>query len=462
MAFLGRYCEARGAGWAALLCLGVGCAAPRPNLIVISLDTLRADRLGAAGGAGSLSPNLDRFAEESVVFTQAFAQSNETRFSHASLFTSRYPSELGDLAGEFNIPASTPTLASLATAAGYETAAFVAGGHMAGEFGLSGGFSTYEDAADWGGLQHTAPEALAWRAARPAGSPSLVFIHSYDCHARYLKPTPWGYLRSKPEDEGLGAVVGRSVAGSGAVIDGAALSDPEAAMVRAGGVLRFNHGAGSAALDPDPAPLSPADVALVAGLYDGAVSWADLHFGLLMADLEASGALEDSYVVVLSDHGEELGEAGHFGHRLGLDDVNLHVPLLIRPPGGADGRRLDGLVSLLDVTPTLLDLIGAAPVAQARGRSLKPLIEPETGGEVAPVPAVFSEGALRLLSARGPSARLVSEGLSADQPYAAPLLAATPIDGVGLRLTGEAAAGPALQAAMVEWRAALLLGEGTL
>lgn len=443
----------------AVLGLGLGpaCAPARPNVIIISLDTLRADRLGAMGGHQGLSPNLDRFADEAVVFTRAYAQSNETRFSHASLFTSRYPSELGDLSGAFDIPSSTPTLASLATAAGYQTAAFVAGGHMASEFGLGAGFSTYDDGADWGGLQQTAAAAVDWLGARDRGQPSLLFIHSYDCHARYLKPTPWGYLRADPREEGLGALVGRSVAGSGAVLDGAALSDPEAAMVRAGGLLRFNRGAGAAALDPQASPLSPADVALVAGLYDGAVGWADLHFGLLMADLERSGALDDSYVVVLSDHGEELGEAGYFGHRLGLDDVNLHVPLLIRPPGGGTGQRRDALVSLLDLTPTLLELMGAAPAAHARGRSLRPWVEPGASGEVPAVDAVFSEGALRLLSARGPTARLVAEGLSPSQPYAAPLLAASPIDGVSLRLSGDAEAGPALHAALVAWRAALLL-----
>ena len=442
----------RGVAAAGLL---VGCSNRPPDVIIVSLDTLRADRVGAAAGAPSLTPNLDAFAAESVRFTQAYAPSNETRYSHAALFSGRYASELGELDSSFAIPTATPTLAALATAAGYDTGAFVAGGHMSMRFGLSGGFGLYDDAASWGGLQQTGPAAVAWLRRRPEGRPALLFVHSYDCHSRYLKPTPWGYLRADPQDEGLGAVLGRSVGGSASVLDGAALSDPDAAMTRAVTTLRFNHGAGSAALDPAPGPLSPAEVAELAALYDGAVAWTDLQFGLLMSALDEAGALDHSYVIVLSDHGEELGEAGHFGHRLGLDDVNLHVPLMVRPPGGAAGRDEGALVGLIDVAPTVLAMIGAPPLPGARGRSLLPLIDPDGHAPFVAPEAIFSEGALRLLSARGPTARLTAEGLSVRHPLAPALIAASPIDGAGLRLTGDPAAGPSLRAALAGWRSSL-------
>ncbi len=444
-----------------VLTLGpVGCVQQRPNLVIVSLDTLRADRLGAYGNMDGLSPNLDRFAGESWVFDQAFAQANETIYSHASLFTSRYPSELMALRGDFRIPDGTRTLAGALHGAGWETAGFVAGGHMAQEYGLSAGFTRWEDGASWGSLQETGAQAIHWLDTRKDEKPFFLLIHGYDTHERYLKPPPFGRSalpKGKPEtgnhsaataSENLGEALGEQVGGASLVFDGHAFSSVDAALWLSSERSRFDRGAGLAEWDPAATALKPEDVAHLAGLYDGAVVWMDAQFGLLMAELEERGVLDESWVVVLSDHGEELGELGTFGHRAGLADANLHVPLLIRPPGGGPGQRLDSLVALIDVAPTLLQVLGQVDLPGAEGRSLLPLMGGGAPWEARPV---FSEGALRLLSARGPGARLTCEGLSSDNPHTSALIRTLPVDERTLRLTGDAAETETLRAALADW-----------
>ena len=456
---------ARGRWVVLVLALGaIGCAQQRPNLVIVSLDTLRADRLGAYGNTDGLSPNIDRFAGESWVFDQAFAQANETIYSHASLFTSRYPSELMALRGDFRIPDGTRTLAGALHGAGWETAGFVAGGHMAQEYGLSAGFTRWEDGASWGSLQETGAQAIHWLDTRKDEKPFFLLIHGYDTHERYLKPPPFGRSAlpiDTPKSDGqssenhadtLGEALGEQVGGASLVFDGHALSSVDAALWLSSERSRFDRGAGLAHWDPGATALQPKDVAHLAGLYDGAVVWMDAQFGLLMADLEERGVLDTAWVVVLSDHGEELGELGTFGHRAGLADTNLHVPLLIRPPGGGPGLRLDPLVGLIDVAPTLLDVLGQEGLLGAEGRSLLSLMDGVPDWETRPV---FSEGALRLLSARGSGARLTCEGLSSDNPHTSSLIRSLPIDDRTLRLTGDGAEAESLRKALADWNEVL-------
>ncbi len=423
------------------------CAAPpqRAGILVVSLDTLRADRLGAWGSTAGLTPNLDRFAAESVVFDRAFAQSNETLYSHAALFTSRYPDRLDAMDGTFRVPASTPTLADAFTGAGWATAGFVAGGHLSRSFGLDRGFAQWDDTSSWGSLRETSALALHWLDTRQGEAPFFLFVHAYDTHDRYLRPSPFGYAFADPGDQGLGARLGRTVGGASSVLGGAWTERPDTPELLAASP-RFDHGRAVRELDPTAAPLSEADVLHLAALYDGAVAWEDACFGRFMAGLDARGLLDRITIVVLSDHGEELGEGGVFAHRATLDDAVTRVPLMVRLPGGAHGgRRLTGLVELVDVAPTLLDLAGVDAALYGDGQSLVRGIE---GGEEVARSTAVSVGALRLLSVRGPTARLTAEGLSVDNPHLDALLAVAPLDGVSLRLGGDPAAEPTLRAAM--------------
>ncbi len=433
----------------ALITLFLGCGGPPPAdlVVVVSLDTLRADRLGAYGSTAGLTPNLDRFAAEAVTFDQAFATSNETLYSHASLFTGRLPAHLDTLDASFSLPAGAPAFAETLAAGGWDTAAFVAGGHLAKSFGLSAGFRVYDDSAAWGSLQDTVPPALAWLDRRDAAAPALLFVHGYDTHDRTLKPTPFGYARASARREGVGAELVRVTGAASRVLDGHFLVRMDLARRMSLAQPRFARGRGLAAADPDATPLTPNDIGHVAAVYDGAVMWADVWLGLLLAGLEARGLLDNATILVLSDHGEELGEDGTFSHRYSLVDATLRVPLMVRLPGGAGGgRRVTGLVELTDIAPTLLSLAGLQAPANLDGRSLVPAL---VGNPWAGRAWATSEGALRLRSVRGPAARLTAEGLTAGNPLAPALLAVAPVDGVSLTLVGDEREIPALRVALV-------------
>jgi hypothetical protein len=181
-------------------------------------------------------------------------------------------------------------------------------------------------------------------------------------------------------------------------------------MTRPGPPLQFDH-----------VRLTQEDLAQVEGAYNGAVAYADAWFGLMMADLQQRGMLENTVVVVVSDHGEELGESGVYNHRYSLSDSVLQVPLMIRMPGGeGEGRRVRETVALMDVMPTLLKLAGAVVPTEARGSDL---LGPRTES------LAFSEGPLREISARGAAGRLTFSGVGADSPYLPELLRVADLGG---------------------------------
>ena len=434
-----------------MVLLGLGCGrsldVPAQGIIVVCLDTLRADRLGVMGHPGGLTPNLDRLASEGVVFREVYAQANETVLSHASMFTGVEPSIWGPFERDYGLPADARTIAGRLHGAGWQTGAVVAGGHMARSYGFDAGFDHYDDGLNWGSLTETGPRALQWLDDRAEGAPFFLFVHSYDTHDRYLKPTPFGYSRAEREHAGLGRELGRTAGGASQIADGAWLGTTNVLEQLAQTRPRFDRARG-AAQAPGAVPLTPDDVSHLAGLYDGSVAWADAAFGLFMADLDARGRLDDTWLVVLADHGHALGSEGFFHHRFDLSDETLHVPLIIRPPGGADtADAVDGLVSLMDVGPTLLALAGRPAVPALRGETLW------DGRWRAPGHAVVrSEGRLRLMSVRSSGARLVSEGIDVHAADAAQALESAEVDGETLRLVGDQRQADRLQAELVAWR----------
>ncbi len=444
---------------------GAGCAPPPPDpvgapVVLVSLDTLRADRLGAYGNPDGLTPNLDRFAAEGVVFEQAYSQTTTTAPSHASLFTSRYPSEQ-NLEGRQPGIDGMPTLAEVLGAYGWRSGAFVAGGDLSPEMEIGRGFGTWESVKDFGSLWHTAPPALAWLDANGAGSDWLLFVHGYDAHSPYLKPTPYGYAIADASYRGVGQVAVRS--STDRLVDGAYLPD-----------LRIFHDViGRAALPRSPAAraevlerskaagpvltATEADLEHVRHVYDGGVAYADTQFGLLMAGLEQRGILDRATVIVFSDHGEQLGEDGLFNHCCGVGDEESHVVLMARLPGGQrGGGRVSGLVELVDVMPTIVDLAGGKPPAGARGVSLLPALrgEPFEGRAVA-----FTQGGpgMREVGARTAAGRLVWYGVGSADATAVERLRTAPLPGPAFTasewLDADAQAG--VRDAMVTWLASL-------
>ncbi len=418
-----------------------GCspaASSPPSVVLVSLDTLRADRLGAYGSTLDLTPNLDRFADEAMVFRHAYSSANETLYSHASLFTGLEPSEVAPLGPEFYIPEEIPVLAQVLQSYGYATGAFVAGGHLDPQFGLTRGFDTWQSSPPWGSLFHTFPLALRWLDGLKPDQPWFAFIHGYDTHARYLKPPPFGYLDGELTAGPPGQWVVQDPVGTLRLADGRFHATVEEVVAVAEAHLHPRgpeaRGALLAQAEAASSPtLSAADLQQVVAAYSGAVRYADALFGLMMAALERRGVLEKAYVVVLSDHGEALGEDGMFDHRYGLSDAEVAVPLMIRAPGGrGSGRVCDQVVSLTRVLPTVLEWAGAKPPAEVTASSLGKLLR----GEEDPAPGeAFSQGALRLSSLRTAEGRLTYTGIRPGSPYLALMVGRASLAGPGFTLS---------------------------
>jgi arylsulfatase A-like enzyme len=437
--------------------LGCGVEEPAepsvPNIIIVSIDTLRADRVGATGGLDGLTPNLDRLAADSVVFTKAYAPSTETLFSHASLFSGRFASELSTVDYHFGYPENVPTMAEVLGMYGYRTGAAVAGGHLSPVFGLGQGFEHYKGPEEWGSLWHTVPAALEWLDSSDE-RPFFLFVHGYDTHSRYLKPAPVGLLHASLPPPGPSDKLIRSIHGTEKIVDQTWHRRRRFKDITPLDSLRPHSASARSKIKPDDAAfaLSTEDVVRVQGVYDGAVAYADLQIGLLMGELEARGALETSWIIVLSDHGEELGENGYFNHRLGMSEELLRVPLIIRPPGGSDQPgRVDTLTSLIDLMPTVLQLAQAPVPAGLHGRSL---VAELTGGTAPGPKAVFAEGPWRIVAAVGAEGGLSFSGLSAHSSVLQSAIASTPLSSPAYETWGEPPEeGAGLRAALSTWRA---------
>ena len=393
-------------------CDGTQQPAPPAGLVVISIDTLRADQASAFGGPAGRMPNLDALAEDAVVFSHAYAAANETLFSHGALFTGRLASHVAPIDYDFTIPDAQPTLASAAQAAGWRTGAAVASGHLARVFGLDVGFDDYLESRFWGSFAETVPLAGRWldrHLLDEQPAPFLLFVHSYDCHGPYTKPGPLGRLASPGYQGPMLSVLKDHLLTERLYRDrflpGVALSriqNQNQQQILTPDVYeslreRYAEGAGT--------PLTPDDIGFLTGLYETAARYADMQLGILLEDLDQRGILETATVVVLSDHGEGLMDHDYFSHRATLRDAEVHVPLLIRPPGGiSGGRTVERAVSLVDVAPTLLSMAGLAVPASMEGEDLSSCAL----GQACPSPGyAISEAALDIVSITDGQRRLL-------------------------------------------------------
>ncbi len=329
--------------------VGEAAASPR-SILLISWDTVRADHLSLYGGRAEV-PNLEALADAGVRFDQAISHFPETAISHWSLLTGVEPAAHGDVPGAGGSRYRGPTLAEIAGASGYATAAFVGGETLtAAASGLHRGFDRYDDRHDWQRTDLKRPGAeVAGRAAawiREQEGPWFAFVHFFDAHAPYQPPEPWD-RRYDPDYQGS--------------MDGSE------------GSLRPYRDEGR--------PISEADRAHAVALYDGEISYLD---SLLPALLEAAGP--DAVVALTADHGESFEHGYLFNHRASLWDSTLRVPLVVRGPGTPAGAAVADQVALTDVAPTLLELAGLPGERKMQGRSLAGLAAGSGGGR----PLVFS------------------------------------------------------------------------
>ncbi|HPQ67320.1 MAG TPA: sulfatase, partial [bacterium] len=353
----------------------------RPPIVLFSIDTLRADRLGCYGAERATSPRIDAFAGEAVRFAETIAQAPLTAPSHMSIFTSLYPPvhRVVNYERKDREPAALDdalvTLPRFLHDRGYLTVGLTGGGQVAGELGFDRGFDYYgDDFLFWendGGryrptLESLAPieEALRDRIgeSRREGRPLFLFLHHYLCHDPYVKG-PDEYRQKF-------------------------LGDPVAGLPRRAEDLDFSvkFSGVRAQFFGKADPGNPAHLRQYLALYDGGVLFADAVFGRIVDLLREEGIYDDALVVLVADHGEEFLEHGGILHSH-LFRETLHVPLIVKFPGGRfAGHSVERPVESFDIFPTVADWLGLKDeLPQVQGRSLLPLVRGDGGFEGSPV-----------------------------------------------------------------------------
>jgi arylsulfatase A-like enzyme len=290
------------------------------NLLLITVDTLRSDRVGAFGGAAGVTPALDRLAAEGVRLTRTYSAAPLTLPAHASIMTAVSPPVHGVRAnGLFRLATASPTLAAVLATAGYRTGAFVGAFVLDARFGLNRGFETYDDRYDESSATADSAERRGEDVIKPAAAwilagagPWFAWVHLYDPHDPYRAPEPYA-SRHTP--------------------------------------------------------------------YDAEVAYSDAQVGKLISDLQTAGQLDRTVVMVAADHGESLGEHGEPTHGVFAYDVTQRVPWIVWAGSRIGRGASDALVRLIDLAPTALDLLGVDPPREFEGRSVVPAV---AGAESAP------------------------------------------------------------------------------
>lgn len=352
---------------------GVATAPPgAPNVLLVSIDTLRPDHLGSYGYRRPTSPTLDALAAAGARFTTVISPTSWTLPAHMTLLTALPPEIHGVTNDDLRLDEHVVTLAEALRQRGYATAGFVSGPYLDAGYGFAHGFEHYDDYSAMRISRpavhqaRTSPALIAtaaawldgWRAATPQ-RPFFLFVHMWDVHYDFNPPPPYD-----------------------------AMFDPDYAGHVTGD--DFENGT---AVHPG---MDPRDLAHVIALYDGEIRYTDGYLGRLLDRLRALDLLDQTVVVVTGDHGEEFYEHGRKGHRYALYDESIRVPLIVRYPLRVHaGTVVDRQVRLVDVAPTIVALTGvtAAPelgldpaLGPYAGRSLVPLL----AGEAGPVLPAFA------------------------------------------------------------------------
>lgn len=357
-----RWVLVSGCALGAWACTGGDAPDARPNLVLVSIDTLRADHTSVYGYERPTTPRLERLAAEAVVFERFFYSGGGTLPSHMSMMTSLYPATHDvNPHNERTLEEERTTLAEVLSEAGYATAGFADAGWMRGRFGFSQGFDLYDD--EGGRFEAILPKALRWLDAHAAREPFFLFVHTYDVHSEWHR-LPYSCPGENPM---------RYAAAIDIDFDGC--RDGRCASA----LLAWVNGEVKAGRSELREHFSRDELAWIEALYDGCIHYADERLGELFSHLESLGVWDETLVVVTSDHGEEFGEKGRLLHDDGGYEFYAHIPLIAKLPRSAyGGTRVDALASMVDVMPTLLDLLGLPVPDDAQGTSLLPAIRDGT------------------------------------------------------------------------------------
>src|SRR5712692_6515090 len=300
----------------------LAAAGPSPNVVVITIDTLRADHLGCYGYKQIRTPNVDSLAADGVRFEHAYTPVPVTLPAHTVIFTGTYPmlSGMHDFAANKLNP-TQPTLASVLKEQGYTTGAVIGSAVLDSRFGLNHGFDFYYDHFDFNRLQESnldemersgnvvADVTLDWL-SKNYQKKFFLWMHLYDPHYPYRPPPPYS---EEYKDR----------------------------------------------------------------LYDGEIAFADAQVGRLIRFLKGKGLYRNTLIVLSGDHGESLGEHGEKTHGFFIYNATLHVPVILHLPGGVPAKTVPELVSLADLTPTVLQVLKVDVPPQVQGRNLLPLMTPK-------------------------------------------------------------------------------------
>ncbi len=336
----------------------------RPNVVLVVVDTLRADHLTSYGWPVPTSPNIEAsLARAGVVVERAYSQAPWTVPSMVALLTARWPGEvMGRSIAEYGIPAAVPSLPAVLQGLGYDTAAFVANPTLDPKIGFARGFAHFYrvEAAPrepWARADHLTRMAKQWLRARRAASPFFLYVHYVEPHDPYDSPELVNG-RSPYFPDYRGPVSGIW---------------PQGLML---GKIRI----------ADPA----ADVRHLAALYDSEVHWVDRWLGALLAGFDPATRARTLFVLT-ADHGEELYDHGSWKHGRTMYEEQLRVPLLFRWDGRLPaGARVPGPVRLIDVAPTVVAAAGAPAPATWQGEDLLPLLRGGGEARARPRPAAYA------------------------------------------------------------------------
>ncbi len=347
-----------------------------PNLVLISIDSLRADGLGCYGAERPTSPAIDGLCERGMVFTQAVSPTSWTLPSHVTLMTGLPIPGHRVATPSDRIDPERQLLAEHLREAGYRTAGFVSAPFLHRAYGFDRGFERYENYQGGGAsfpptldahadshADETAPQvvgnALAWLEAGAGDArPYFLFVHLWDVHYDYVPPAPYDRMFDPDYDGDLD-------------------------------VTNFEHN------DAISADMDPRDLEHLRARYDGEIRWLDEQLAPLLQVIEAQGSA--TVLALVSDHGDEFFEHGQKGHFRNLFETSVRVPFVWVQPGVIpEGSRSDAVIGLDDVAPTLLGLAGLPPLPEALGRDLSPHLAggpPPSGG--AKLLTLRSQAALR-------------------------------------------------------------------
>jgi arylsulfatase A-like enzyme len=310
--------------------------AGRSSVILISIDTLRADRVGVYGSARETTPQLDALADRGVVFENVIAECSWTLPSHVTMLSGLAPSSHGTVLPNLRAADDVRFVSQILGERGYRTLGLTGGGYVGSHHGFDRGFETFDDTDR--SLTETLERALAALDGFGSRERFFFFLHTYDVHCPYTPSPRFAELFGE---------------------------DPEAEFIETRGRCGNPHF--------NSMHLSDGQVRFISNQYDASVREADDALGKFFAALDERGLLDRTVLIVTSDHGEEFQEHGQIGHERTLYRESLMVPLVIHAPS-LRPRRVVEPVGLIDLAPTLLDLAGVEAPAEMEGRSLLPLI----------------------------------------------------------------------------------------